>query len=72
MATQLKNIVQFVNVAAGGTAVLPHGLNINGVGLIPDLLMQPRPDFTVTADDTNITVTNNSLGVATVDVCVEH
>lgn len=77
MATQLKNIVRFVNVAAGAQASLPHGLAISPPGggdlpQVPDILIPSRAGFTVTADATNVTVTNTTAGPLSVDVLAEH
>ena len=72
MATQLKSIVTFTNVGAGGFSQQPHGLNVAGVGVIPDELKLSDSTFSVTADDTNITVTNNGPSMASVSVLAEH
>ena len=72
MATQLKNIVTFTNVAAGASVPLAHGLNVNGLAVIPDELKTDNPDFSAAADATNITVTNNGASTASVSVLAEH
>ena len=72
MATQLRNIVRFTGVAPSTPTSLAHNLNLDGVGLVPDLLIQSRGDYTVTADDTNVTVTNNGLIASSIDVFVVH
>jgi hypothetical protein len=77
MATQLKNIVRFVNVAAGATVALPHGLAISPPGggelpQVPDICLPSGPGFQITADAINVTVTNETAGVLSIDVLVEH
>lgn len=77
MATQLKNIVRFTNVAVGATVALPHGLTISppgggDQGVVPDVLLPSRGGFTVTANATNVSVTNNTASIASVDVLAEH
>lgn len=63
MADRLKNIV-VANPLPVGVTVLPHGLNISGRGVIPDIF---APDtaggLSFALDDTNVTITN--AGVAT-------
>ena len=72
MADTLKNIVRFVAVPVGVPTALPHGLNIEGRALTPDLCFPLAPNnFDVTADDTNVTVTNNGNAAADIDVYVE-
>jgi hypothetical protein len=70
MANRLFNVLTFTNVAAGGSVALPHLLNNTGQALVPDYGWINNPDFTATADDTNVTVTNNSAAVSTVEVWV--
>lgn len=72
MSQTLIQIVTFTAVGASATVALPHGLNINGTGVTPDLLLQSNGDFTVTADDTDITVTNNGDAEANCDVWAEY
>lgn len=72
MATQLKNIVRFVNVAPGATVQLPHGLSWSPPGggdlpQVPDVVWVASPGWTVTADVTNVTATNDQGVVASVD-----
>lgn len=80
MATQLKNIVRFMNVPAapgpGNTVSLPHGLAWSPPGggeipQVPDILIPNTFGFTVTADAINVTVTNNQDVPASVDVLAE-
>lgn len=73
MATQLFSIVRFVNVAPGGMAVLPHGLAWSAPGggelpQTPDFMTADLAGWTVTADDTNVTVTNNQAVAASTDI----
>jgi hypothetical protein len=73
MATRLKNIVRFVGVAAGATVALPHLLNVDDVvAVVPDFVDPSVQGFTITADSTNVTVTNNGVVAASVDVFVEY
>jgi hypothetical protein len=76
MATQIKNIVRFVNVAPGATVVLPHELAISppGGGELPQVPDHVTPDaagFVITADAINVTVTNTNPTPVTVNVLVE-
>lgn len=78
MATKIKHIVRFVNVPAGATAVLPHGLNIDPPGgeggpepQVPDQVLPGKPGFTVTADAVNVTVTNNTAVERSIDCLCE-
>ena len=74
MANRLKNILRFTNVAGGGgMASQAHLLNVNDVGVVPDLVLRATTgDFDITADDTNVTVTNNGADPADIDVYVHH
>ncbi len=72
MASQLKNILHFVNIQPGGTQTLPHGLNNTFKKLIPDVLLPSIPGIvTMTADDTNVTLTSVAVVPVTVDVLCE-
>lgn len=70
MTNRLWNVLTFTNVAAGATVSAPHLLNDNGRLLVPDWGWANNPDFTPSADDTNVTVTNNSAALSTVEVLV--
>jgi hypothetical protein len=73
MSTILKNVLQFSNLVVGVPASLPHLLNINNVyPVIPQLVAADAPNFTISADDLNITVTRTAAGGASVKVYVEH
>lgn len=73
MGTRLKNVVSFTAVAAGGTATLPHGLNVNGSSVVPDSVFLGDTGFAVTATTaTDLTVQNNNAAPADCDVLVEH
>ncbi len=68
MSTRLKNILSFTVTPGGGSVSLPHGLIVqNGRPVKPDFVIPSLPGFTITADDTNVTVS----GDGTVDVLVE-
>lgn len=70
MATQLKNILSFSGLVTGTPVSLPHGLNLNGVGVIPDLTSPASGNFTVSADATNVTVTRKTGDPDSVSVFV--
>jgi hypothetical protein len=72
MATTLKSMATFTALGAGASASRAHGLNINGVSKIPDELKVDNPDFTVSADATNVTATNNGLAAANCNVLCEY
>ncbi|NIO41526.1 MAG: hypothetical protein GTO41_15935, partial [Burkholderiales bacterium] len=57
MATQLRNTVRFSGLVLGVPVSIAHNLNNNGRALVPDLVMPTLGGFTVTADDTDVTVT---------------
>jgi hypothetical protein len=78
MATKIKSIVRFQQVAPGATVFGPHGLNIDPPGgaggpepQVPDFVCPSRPGFHVVADDTDVTVTNTTALVLSVDVLCE-
>lgn len=71
MSDILKSIAQFVDVPAATSASLPHGLNVKGRPEVPDHVEVNNGVFTVTADDTDVTVTNTSLAAASVDALCE-
>lgn len=71
MASQLMNIVTFANVGAGATVAAPHNINVNGVAKIPDILGGDVAGFTITADDTDVSVTNNNAAPTTINVWAE-
>lgn len=71
--TRLKNVLTFLNVASGAQVALPHGLNIRGVAVTPDIYVpSSSAPFTVAVDATNVTVTNVGPSAATVTVFVEY
>jgi hypothetical protein len=73
MLQKLKEILQFGEVAGGATVSLPHGLNDGDKALVPDYLEEDTAGvFDITADDTNVTVTNLGAGDAEIDVLCEH
>ena len=75
MKTKLLSIVNFVAVPAGGSVSLPHGLNLNDGAtlLVPDeIKRRTNGNFTIAADDTNVTVVNKGGDVADIDVLCEH
>lgn len=72
MGQQLKNIVRFTAVPAGGSAQLPHDLHVDGRAVVPDVVFGDETDFTVDADDTNVMVTNTGGVASDLNVYVEH
>lgn len=74
MKTQLFSITSFEAVAPGATVIKPHGLNKNdGTPIVPDeIKRRTEGSFTVTADDTNITVENKGAAAANIDILAER
>lgn len=73
METRLKNIVKFEAVPAGDSVSKPHMLNLGSAMVIPDQLQESTAgDFTVEADDTNITVTNKGTSAEDIEVYAER
>ena len=72
MATTLKAIIAFT-IGAGASAALPHTLNINGVGKVPDTIEVDNSAFSIAGSDaTNVNVQNNSAAAGSVNVLVEY
>src|SRR5512142_1223915 len=75
MLDAIKKYVAFVNVPAGGTATLPHGLVMNGHPLAPDHLGFSGNDAgnfdLVSSDTVNLTVQNNGATPGTMLVLAE-
>jgi hypothetical protein len=72
MATQLKNIVRFTNLAAGATIKAPHSLNLEGAAKVPDIVAIPAgAPLRVTADDKDLTITNTGDGPQSGQILVE-
>ncbi len=72
MATRLINIVPFTGLLVGTPTVLPHLLNISGRAVVPDEANLSEGGFTLAADDTNVTVTRQTINdPAVVSVLVE-
>ena len=73
MATVLKNVVEFTGLVVGVPALLPHGLNVNGISVAPQLGGANAGGFTVTANATQVTVTRTaSAASGDVNIYVEH
>lgn len=69
MATTLEAIVQFTGVPAATPTAKAHGLNVSGIGVIPDRYgRKTTGNFTITFDAVNVTVTNNGSSPANIDV----
>lgn len=72
MATKLKNIIR-VTAAAPGVTVSAHELNVEGTAVVPDKIEKSTDgSFSVTADATNLTITNFGGVAADIDVYVEY
>ena len=67
-ANRLYNILTFTNVGAGATTAQLHLLNVNEVNKIPDFIWGNNSNFTLAANATQVTVTNNGLGPETIEV----
>lgn len=64
--SRLHQILTAANLAAGGVAVLAHGLNVQGVPVLPEFIDIDNPFFDVTATTTTtITVRNNGTTAQT-------
>lgn len=74
MKTRLFSIVSFVAVAPGDSVSLPHGINVsNGTSIVPDEIKRRTDgDFEVTADTTDVTVTNTGAEASDIDVLCER
>jgi hypothetical protein len=74
MATVLKSVTTFANLAIGVPTALPHGLvDAYGQGLVPDHCEDNHVDVVILgADATNVTVRNDGLAPVTVNVLCEH
>lgn len=72
MAARIKNILSFASIAVGASQTLAHGLRIESRTLVPDVLTPSIEGVaTITADATNVTVTNASGSVLSLDVLCE-
>lgn len=67
---RLWNSLTFTNVPAGDTVSAPHGLINNNGKKVPDWGWLDKAGFTPSADDTNVSVTNDTAGPLTVHVLV--
>lgn len=73
MTTVLKNIIHFTGLVVGIPTNLPHGLNINGVPVLPQLGGADAHGFTFTANTVNLTAIRlASASGGTVNCYVEH
>lgn len=57
MGGRLHNTLSFVGLVVGVPTSLPHGLNVTGVAINPDVVIPQVGGFIVTADTINVTVT---------------
>jgi hypothetical protein len=71
MATRLKIILTFTNVAPGASLAIAHELNWLGRAVKPDLILPSVGGFSFVATTTTVTATNNGLATATAQaLCV--
>lgn len=70
MATQLINVVSFTGLVVGVPTTLAHGLNINGTGVVPDVLFAGEAGYSGSVTSTTITVTRPSGAADSVDIFV--
>jgi len=71
MATKLYEILQFNGLVVGVPTSLPHGLNFGDTPQTPDRIDAQTGGFTITADNTNVTVTRGVAALDNVLVWVE-
>lgn len=72
MSTRLIQVLTFTNVAPSATVAQAHQININGIQTKPDLVAADTGGFTITADATQVSVTNNNPDPTTVHVWLER
>lgn len=74
LKTKRGAVVEFADVPAGSSQSRPHGLAWKGDPTMPDEIHRNTDaPFTVSADETNITVTNKSATTASICVlCMVH
>ena len=67
MAQTLVNVVTVTNLAGGATITVAHGLESNGVSVIPTLIFPDRPSTIAvqSANATTVTFINNGGAIAT-------
>jgi hypothetical protein len=71
VSTRLIQVLAFPNVGASATVTQNHDININGASKRPDFIAADAAGFTVTATDTQVSVTNNNAAPASVNVWLE-
>ncbi len=72
MSTRLIQVLTFTNVAPAATVIQAHQINVNGTATRPDLVAADASGFTITADATQVSVTNNNPDPTTVHVWLER
>jgi len=72
MGQQLINILNIQNVPPATPTDVAHGLHVDGRGVTPDLIIPDHDTFTITADDTNVTITNNGASPAHIHLLCIH
>jgi len=70
-AQQLLQIIQFENVAPGASQILPHNINIHGIGQRPDLVMCDQAGFSFDVTKTTIEAVNTTGALASPVVWLE-
>lgn len=72
MATKLKAQLVFTNIGAGAQSTQTHGLNVQGLALVPDHLHFDNANFGyVSSSTTTVTVINNGVVAGTCRVLCE-
>lgn len=71
MADRYYNVLEFSGLVVGAPVSLPHDLNFSGLALAPHVVIPMKGGFSVTADDTVVTVQRLPGGSEEVDVFVE-
>jgi len=73
VATQLNQVLTFINVAPAAIVALPHNINVSDVPVKPDFVFRDNGDFTVISCTTTVlTVQNTSAGIATLNAWLWH
>jgi hypothetical protein len=71
MANRLWTVLTFNNIAGGGgVSTQAHDLHVSLYARTPDVLWCNNSSFSITADATDVTVTNNAAGAESCNVLV--
>jgi len=71
MATRLIQILSFVDVPPATSVPLPHQINVNDVPMAPDFVALDAGGFSISVNELEVTVTNTSGALASVNVWLE-